>query len=148
MEHNEIHSENLSLSSSIGPDSIIYVTLGGKITNENLDVFAAWTKGLQSQIDTMAARKKFPVLVYSDVSQVEHFERKPIQPLRELFEHDKQYEMKSAIVGAGFFVSKLIDAIVEFTGRTNVRQFESKKEALAWLLGVNSTTLEKPEQIF
>jgi len=135
MEHNEIHSENLSLSSSVGPDSIIYVTLGGKITNGNLDVFAAWTKGLQSQIDMMAARKKFPILVYSDVSRVEHFERKPIKPLRELFEHDKQYEMKSAIVGASFFVAKLIDAIVEFTGRTDVRQFETKKDALAWLLG-------------
>ncbi len=137
MEHNEIHSENLTLSSSIGPDSIIYVTMGGKITNDNLDVFEAWTKGLQSQVDTMAAQKKFPVLVYSDVSQVEHFERKPIRPLRELFAHDKQYEMKSAIVGASFFVAKLIDAIVEFTGRSNVRQFETKKDALAWLLAGN-----------
>jgi hypothetical protein len=138
MEHNEIHSEHLSLSSSIGPDSIIYVTLGGKITNDNLNVFEVWTSGLQSQIDTMAARKKFPILVYSDVSRVEHFERKPIRPLRELFAHDKQYEMKSAIVGASFFVAKLIDAIVEFTGRTNVRQFETKKDALAWLLGANA----------
>lgn len=138
MEHNEIHSENLTLSSNIGPDGIIYVTLGGKITNENFGVFEAWTRGLQSQIDIMAARKKFPILVYSDVSQVEHFERKPIRPLRELFAHDKQYEMKSAIVGSTFFVAKLIDAIVEFTGRTDVRQFSTKKDALAWLLGAAS----------
>lgn len=134
MENNEIYSENLTLSSSIGPDNIIYVTLGGKITNDNIERFATWTKGLRAQIDTIAERKKFPILVYSDVSAVEHFERKPISPLRELFAHDGQYEMKSAIVGASFFVAKLIDAIVEFTGRTNVRQFETKAEALAWLL--------------
>jgi hypothetical protein len=138
MEHNEIHSEHLSLSSSIGPDSIIYVTLVGKITNENLNAFGSWIRGLQSQIDTMAARKKFPILVYSDVSRVEHFEYNPIKPLRELLAHDKQYEMKSAVVGASFFVAKLIDAMVEFTGRTNMRQFETKKDALAWLLSVNT----------
>lgn len=145
MEHNKIHSENLTLSSSIGPDNIIYITLAGKITNDNLDVFTEWTKGLQSQIDIIAMRKKSPVLVYSDVSQVEHFERKPIAPLRELFSHDKQYEMKSAIVGASFLVSKLIDAVVDFTGRTNIRQFETKKEALAWLLGAAVTPGQNPE---
>ena len=142
VEHNEIHSEHLTLSSNIGPDGIIYATFGGKITNDNVDVFEAWVRGLQSQIDILAAQKKFPILVYSDVSQVEHFERKPIKPLRELFAHDKQYEMKSAIVGATFFVAKLIDAIVEFTGRTDVRQFDTKKDALAWLLG--AATPPKP----
>jgi hypothetical protein len=126
-------SENITLKCYIGTDKVIYLTAAGKINNNNLAIFTAWAEQIK-QLMTAVAREQGIVRVCTDVSGVEHFESKPIVPLRELFEYDKQYHMKSAIVGASFFMRNLMNAVIEFTGRTNVRQFPTKDEALAWLL--------------
>ncbi len=124
--------ENIKLTCNIGTDKVIYLTAAGKINNNNLAVFAAWAEQIKELI-TEVSKTEDVVRVCTDVSGVEHFESKPIVPLRELFEYDKQYHIKSAIIGASFFMRNLMDAVVQFTGRTNIRQFETKEEALVWL---------------
>lgn len=125
--------ENIKLICDVGDDKVIYLTAAGKINNSNLAIFTAWAEQIK-QLMAEASREQGVVRVCTDVSGVEHFESKPIVPLRELFEFDKQYDMKSAIVGASFFMKNLMNAVIEFTGRTNVRQFPTKEEALVWLL--------------
>jgi ABC-type transporter Mla MlaB component len=145
METNNFNfeGENVKLMSHVGPDKVIYLTASGKINNNNLAIFTAWAEQIK-QLMTEASREQGIVRVCTDVSGVEHFESKPIVPLRELFEHDKQYNMKSAIVGANFFMKNLMNAVIEFTGRTNVRQFPTKEEALLWLL--KEEPIPAPEQ--
>lgn len=140
--NNEIfEGDHLNLTCSVGPDNVIYLSAVGKITNSNLDVFVKWAERVK-QLMEKVSQKEGVILVYSDVSGVDHFERKPIIPLRELFEYDKRFTMKSAIVGASFFTKKLIDAVADFTGRTNIQQFSSKEIALAWLLNEGGVPLK------
>lgn len=132
--------ENLKLTCHIGTDKIIYLTAAGKINNNNLAVFTEWTEQIKTLMAEVSKTENV-VRVCTDVSGVEHFESKPIAPLRELLEYDKQYHMKSAIIGANFFMRNLMDAVIQLTGRTNIRQFETKEEALVWLLEEEPTTL-------
>lgn len=133
MDNGNFEGENMKLSCRVGPDKVIYITAVGKINNENVAIFVEWAEHLKHLMAEVAQGGGI-VRVCTDLSGVEHFESKPIAPLRELLEYDKQYNMKSAIVGASFFMKNLMNAVIEFTGRTNVRQFRTKEEALDWLL--------------
>ena len=134
MNKNTFEGENMKLTCMIGQDNIIYATAAGKMTDANLEVFLAWTADMKALMHEVSLKQKGIILTYSEVSAVEFFGRKAIVALRDLLEEDKQYHMKSAVVGAPFFLEKLIDAVVEFTGRTNMRQFSSKEKAIEWLL--------------
>lgn len=136
----DFEGENLKLMCDVGADKVIYLTAAGKINNNNLAIFTAWTEQIKELIAGVSTTNDV-IRVCTDVSGVEHFESKPIVPLRDLFEYDKQYHMKSAIIGASFFMKNLMDAIIQFTGRTNIRQFETKDEALVWLLEKESAVV-------
>ncbi len=90
----------------------------------------------------MSERKQGHIFILSDVSGISHFERKPIMALRELLEFNKQYPVQSAIVGAKGFTRPLLDAVVSLTGRTNIRQFETREVALRWFKLLESAGAE------
>lgn len=123
------------LEIELGIDGVIYLVAGGRLTNEHVDEFTAWCERVKSMIDMQAKRGRSPVLIYADASRVICFETKPVKALRTLFDHDKQYSLKTAIVGAKPMTRMMVDAAISLSGRTNIKQFRTKDEALSWLLG-------------
>jgi hypothetical protein len=132
MDNGNFEGPELKLTCNIGADGVIYVTASGKLNNNSLEIFTEWTEQVKLLIAKVAEEHDI-VRVCSDVTAVEHFETKPIAPLRELFAYNKRYHMKSAIIVASFFMRNLLDAVIEFTGRKNIRQFSTKEKALGWL---------------
>lgn len=136
-EQLDVHKNNI-LEASIGTDDIIHITVGGNIMNEHLIAFTDWTEKVKRLIHELSERNPEHIFILSDVSGIAHFERKPIVQLRDLFEYDKQYPVKSAIVGATGFTRPLLDAVISLAGRTNIQQFETKEEALQWFKQLES----------
>lgn len=131
-------SDELMLDASVGADDIIYLTVSGRITNAHADEFAKWAERVKMLIREMSKRQSTPVLICSDASGVRHFETKAVSLLRDLLDYDKQYNIKSAMFGAGTTTSMLLDAVIAWTRRTNLKQFAKKGEAIAWLIDTNS----------
>lgn len=121
----------------IGPDGIIYLMLAGKIAGEDAERFIAWTEEVKDAIKSVHEKHPNRVLILSDVTALTHFEKKPIEALRTLLEYDKEYTTKSAIVGASPMVRMLVDAVVALSGRSNVKLFDTRDEALEWLNASN-----------
>jgi hypothetical protein len=125
----------ISLECRTGGDGVIYLAVGGRVTNTKIDEFTKWTDCVRARIaEAAVVRAPKPVLVYSDASRVRHFERKSIAALRALLDEDKKYAVRSVIVGASGTLRVLLDAIIRLTGRANLRQFGEREEALQWLL--------------
>lgn len=126
--------DHVILEAVIGAHDVIYLTVGGKITNERFYAFVAWTEKVKKLVREMSEKHHGNVLILSDVSGVSHFESKPIVPLRELLNYNKQYPAKSAVVGARDLTRVLLDTVISLTSRVNIKQFAIKEEALAWLM--------------
>ena len=125
--------DQLALDARLGDDGIIHLTAAGKITNQHLEQFSHWTDSVKTLIAARAALGIDPILVLADIGGVTHYERKPVTILRELLEHDKQFPVRTAMVGASKYASILIDSLIAILMRKNIRQFRTKSEALLWL---------------
>ena len=126
-------TDKLSLDAKLGEDGIIYIKASGKVTNQHLEQFSHWTDSVKSLIGERAAAGADPILVLADIGGVTHYERKPVTILRDLLDYDKQFPIRTAVVGASKFASILIDSLVAILMRKNVRQFRSQSEAMLWL---------------
>lgn len=134
MDEQQHNKDNIVLEAVVGAHDVIYLTVAGKITNERFYAFVAWTEKVKKLVRDMSEKNPGNVLILSDVSGVSHFESKPIVPLRELLNYNKQYPAKSAVVGAKDLTRVLLDTVISLTSRVNIKQFPAKEEALAWLL--------------
>lgn len=134
MEEQQHNKDNIVLEAVVGGHDVIYLTVSGKITNERFYAFVAWTEKVKKLVREMSEKHPGNVLILSDVSGVSHFESKPIVPLRELLNYNKQYPAKSAVVGARDLTRVLLDTVISLTSRVNIRQFKTKEEALVWLM--------------
>lgn len=132
-------NDSCVLRADVGPDDIIYIVLGGKITNKHFDDFVRWAQRVKDLIEEMYEKNNNQVLLISDVSGVTHFESQPVRPLRELLAHNKQYPVRSAIVGAKDFTRTLLDALIVLTDRHDIQQFKTNEEARMWLKSIAST---------
>ncbi len=134
MEEQHHNNGSLILEAEVGAHDVIYLTVSGKITNERFYAFVAWTEKVKKLVREMSEKHPGNVLILSDVSGVSHFESKPIVPLRELLNYNKQYPAKSAVVGARDLTRVLLDTVISLTSRVNIKQFKTKEEALVWLM--------------
>ena len=128
-----IQTTPLVLGASLGEDGIIYLNADGKITNERLKQLSLWADKVKELIGTEAAKGKDPILVLADISGLLHYERKPITILRDLLAYDKQFPVRTAIVGGNMYVTILLESLFAILVRKNIRQFHAKSEALLWL---------------
>lgn len=126
-------TDELSLDAKLGQDGIIYIKVSGKVTSQHLEQFSHWTDSVKTLIGARAAAGLDPILVLADISEVTHYERKPVTILRELLDYDKQFPVRTAVVGASKFASILIDSLTAILVRKNVRQFRTQSEAMLWL---------------
>ena len=126
-------TDDLSLDAKLGQDGIIYIKVSGKVTNQHLEQFSHWTDSVKTLIGARALAGVDPILVLADISGVTHYERKPVTILRELLDYDKQFPVRTAMVGASKFASILIDSLIAILVRKNVRQFRTQSEAMLWL---------------
>ena len=126
-------SDELILDAHLGDDGIIYIKATGKITNVHLEQFSHWTDSIKALIRGQAEHGTDPILVFADIGGVVHYERKPVTILRELMDYDKQFPVRTAIVGASHLMGILFDSLIAILTRKKIRQFRTQGEALFWL---------------
>ena len=127
-------TQELLLTHRYGIDGVIYLTISGKINNDQLLKYSTWADEVKNLIRERSLLGDNPILVLSDISGVTHFERKPIAVLKELLSYDAQFPIRSAIVGGNRYAVLILDSIVSLLRRSDVRHFGDKESALKWLL--------------
>lgn len=68
----------------------------------------------------------------TDISD-SHYDRKVTAALQELAKHNKPYVIAGAAVGVSGLAKVVFRSILAFSGRSNIKVFDSRDEALDWL---------------
>ena len=128
--------EPVILECRVGEDKMIYLTMGGDITMTTpsvLEKFEQWAAELKDAMARVSAENNGHVLTLIDVTKMTQFDLAMINRVRELMEFNKQYATKTAVFGATSWVSMVVRSSLALTGRTNMRVFSDREEALEWL---------------
>jgi hypothetical protein len=84
----------------------------------------------------IASQPRGQALVLTDVTG-SNFSQRAIESLKDLVQHNKPYVKASALVGLSALTRVVFRAVVALT-RRDIRVFESRKEAIAYLLSTRS----------
>ena len=80
----------------------------------------------------ISSQPRGQVLVLTDVTG-SNFSQKSLESLKDLMQHNRPYVKASALVGLSPLTRVVFRAVMALTGR-DIRVFESRKEAIAYLL--------------
>jgi hypothetical protein len=134
------HIGDAELSCSLGDDGIIYITMGGNLTTDTLDVFDQWSEKVKEAMRTAYANDSDRVLTLIDASRAQEADQKSIARLIELMRYNKQFVTRTAVFGPEHLIRLVIEIALRVTRRTNMKLFDEKDEALNWLLGGTMST--------
>lgn len=128
----------------VGPDDIIYLTIGGSVTGEHIEAFKAWGEKVKAAMVMLSKKNPDRVLTLIDVSKLDAFDLATSGELYGLMKFNKNYATRTAVYGANYFAQVTTEAIIGLTHRTNMKIFSTREEAMGWLLkggenGINAT---------
>jgi len=114
---------------------LVKATLGGTLTEENIESLKTWARQLSAAIQTASESiENKQVSVIIDISTFEFYtDPQVLTILANLMKTDNPFVRKTATFG-GRSDQEMIENIVKgFAGRTNLRNFKTETEAIAWL---------------
>ncbi len=124
---------DILLTVNIGDDNVVYLGVGGNVTDDHMDEFEVWAKKVNAAITETAIKTNRRALTLLDVSRLNEFDIKTTTIVRDLMVSDKDVAGKTAIFGANHLASAMLQAIIALTKRKNVQLFTEREEATAWL---------------
>lgn len=130
----KVSEEMAILDCTIGDDNIIYLTIGGNVTDDYMDTYLHWDESVRKAMVTVSSIQKDRVLTLIDVTRLQQFDSKITDNLFDLMKFNKDYATKTAVYGPNFFVRTALDGLIVMTRRKNMHVFGKRDEALAWLL--------------
>lgn len=136
MDTIESNMEPVILECHVGENKMIYLMMGGDITMSVSGVsekFDRWAADLKDAMVRVSAENNRNVLTLIDVTKMTQFDLAMINRVRELMEFNKQYATRTAVFGATSWISMVVRSSLALTGRTNMRVFSGREEALEWL---------------
>jgi len=126
-------TDDVELQVSINSDGMVHMLVGGNVTDDHMREFSEWAdrakEAIKSQHDQTGAR----VLTLIDVSRLEQFDIQTTKIVHDLLVFDRDYVAKTAVFGANYVASLMLEAIIAITKRQNVKLFPQKEAAVSWL---------------
>lgn len=129
------NSENKqdSYTVSVGEDGIVHIGLHGPVEDDDLDRFQEWANDTHQCILSVHSSTGQKVKCLVDVRGLSGYSVEAFDIMRDLITSNREYMDKTATYGGNKFMKFAQDAVTALTGRDNIRGFETKEEALAWL---------------
>jgi hypothetical protein len=110
-----------------GQDGILYVTISGEFTEEELH---AYILDLNAQLEPLGEGERLLSFIdTTELGQVNPNLRRTVGDVM-----DDPRLGKTAVLGNSRVVKVMIDFVLRASGRSHMRYFTDRDEALAWLL--------------
>jgi len=129
----EYPSKIFSLDVHVGEDDVIYLTMAGNLTTDNMPRLLIWAEEVRNAMVQVSARHPGHVLTLIDVRGVAEFDSESVEILRQLMAHNKNYATRTAVFGAPYFTKIIVELMLVATHRDNMKLFETREEGVAWL---------------
>ncbi len=117
-----------------GKNLIVTLSLAGSIDQEELPELKNWATNVKNRIREawVSANKKVAVLV--DLTELKNYtEPEAMTTISDLMTADSEYVSKTAVFGASKMIGFAQEIATSLSGRENMKSFETKEKAIAWL---------------
>lgn len=131
--------EEALLDVSVDADDIIHLTVGGDVTDDHMGEFNAWIERVKKTVVEVAAKNPGNVRFLIDVTQLEQFDIQTTKAVHDLMIFNRPYVKKTAVYGANYLASVMLEAVIALTKRRNMKLFPTRTDAEAWLSAETST---------
>jgi len=119
-------------------DGIVDLAIRGNINRATFKKLQAWTEEVKNTLKDVHTRNPKRVLVLLDHSDVAQVSVLCSGELHNLLRHNKDMVTRTAIYGANTLSRALLKMSMYITGRTNMKLFRSKKDAIDWLREIDN----------
>jgi hypothetical protein len=145
MEPFHIEKNDVELGVYIGEDGVIYLRMKGNLTSDHLPELKAWDAKVREAMRTAAQSDSARVLCLTDLTNGLEADEVSLQILKDLIQHNKEYATRTAVIGANFFMRNILILALRATHRSNMESFNTREDAMEWLLQGDSSDVEHAE---
>ena len=117
----------------VDENDILHLKLGD-LTSKELADLRTWTDKVRRMIVTLYNKTGKEVLTLVDITDIKKYDAEAYSILTELMQDNKQYTLKTATFGGDNYIIAAQDILLALSGRTNMKNFKTKEEAINWLI--------------
>lgn len=129
------HHGEAELGARIDEHNMIHLVMGGNLGAENFKFFHEWADAVRQCMVEVDKRQHGNVLTLIDTQHLREFDSKMVEELRKLMAFNKNYATRTAVFGAPSYAQMIVKTMLAITRRTNMKLFNTREQALAWLEG-------------
>ncbi|MDX1608025.1 MAG: STAS/SEC14 domain-containing protein [Candidatus Spechtbacterales bacterium] len=128
-EHEKFKGVFVELNSNL-----ILVKLNGDLRCDAcIEEFKNFSDELDKEIEKNYKKTKTKVNLLLDVNNLTTYNIEAFKYLEESASRTKDYDNKTAVIGASYSLELLAESISALTGHSDIKFFKTKKEAIDWL---------------
>ena len=126
------HIEFSGIFIDINPDLILVKMSGDLKCEKCLEKFKKFADDLDKEIERNFKNTGTRVNLLMDVSKLTDYNTDAFDYLEKSASRTKNYDNKTAVIGASYPLELLADAISALTGHKDIKFFQTKAEAMEW----------------
>lgn len=128
-------ADDVELGVAVDAEGVVQMLVGGNVTDDHIREFSEWAERAKEVIKNQHTQTGAQVFTLIDVSRLEQFDIQTTKIVHDLLVFDRDHVAKTAIFGANYVASLMLEAIIAITKRQNVKLFPKKEAAMGWLKG-------------
>jgi hypothetical protein len=117
----------------IEENNIIYLKLEDLTAKEFADL-RTWADKVRRMIIALYNKTGEKVRTLVDITDIKKYDSGAYLILAELMRDNERYTLKTATFGGDDYIISAQDILLALSGRTNLRNFKTKEEAINWLI--------------
>jgi len=117
----------------VDENDILHLKLGD-LTSKELADLRVWADKVRRMIVALYNKTGKEVLTLVDITDIKKYDAEAYSILTELMQNNKQYTLKTATFGGNDYIIAAQDILLALSGRTNMKNFKTKEEAINWLI--------------
>ncbi|OHB03067.1 MAG: hypothetical protein A3B14_00180 [Candidatus Zambryskibacteria bacterium RIFCSPLOWO2_01_FULL_45_21] len=137
--------DDKNLDIKVGAGNILNLTIAGDISGSNMAKLTEWIQEVKQSILDLHKKTGDRVLCLVDITGLEKYDPEAITILADMMKENEPHIKKTATFGGSKYVVLAEDVVVALSGRKNLKGFEKKEKALAWLNGEDEAAEADPE---
>ena len=106
----------------------------GDLTSRDFTILRIWTDKVRRTIITLYNKTDKKIRTLVDITDIKKYDAEAYSILTELMQNNKQYTLKTATFGGNDYIIAAQDILLALSGRTNMKNFKTKEEAINWLI--------------
>lgn len=117
----------------VDENNIIHLKLGDLISKD-FTVLRIWTNKVKRTVITLYNKTDKKVRTLVDITDIKRYDAEAYLILSKLMQDNEQYTFKTATFGGDEYIIAAQDILLALSGRTNLKNFKTKEEAINWLI--------------